>query len=72
MIRCFMSLVVMRVISYVVNFVTLAIVGRLALGKAVSGFLFVQSLTALLSTIVKYGLHLSAVLMTAEALTAKT
>ncbi|MFZ4744923.1 MAG: lipopolysaccharide biosynthesis protein [Limnohabitans sp.] len=72
MIRSAISLGVIQVISYVVPFATLAIVGRLAPGQAISGFLFVQSLAALLSIIVDYGFHLSAVRMTGEALTAGT
>ncbi len=72
MIRSVISLGVIQVISYVVPFATLAIAARLAPGQAISGFLFVQSLAALLSIIVEYGFHLSAVRMTGEALTAGT
>lgn len=72
MIRSAISLGVMQVISYVVPFATLAIVARLAPGQATSGFLFVQSLGALLSIIVEYGFHLSAVRLTGEALLAGT
>jgi polysaccharide transporter, PST family len=72
MIRSAASLGVLQIVGYVVPFATLAVVGRLAPEPTISGFLFVLSLAALLSIIVEYGFHLSAVRMAGEAITVGT
>lgn len=72
MIRAAMSLGLIQIAGYVVPFATLAVAGRLAPPLALSGFLYVQSLAALLAIIVEYGFHLSAVRMAGEAITAGT
>ncbi|MFG6441707.1 lipopolysaccharide biosynthesis protein [Roseateles sp. LKC17W] len=72
MIRSAMSLGVIQIAGYVVPFATLAAAGRLAPPLALSGFLYVQSLAALLAIIVEYGFHLSAVRMAGEAITTGT
>lgn len=72
MIRSAMSLGLIQVAGYVMPFVTLAVAGRLAPELALSGFLYVQSLAALLAIIVEYGFHLSAVRMAGTAISAGT
>lgn len=67
-----MSLGLIQIAGYIVPFVTLAMVGRLAPPLALSGFLYVQALAALLAIIVEYGFHLSAVRMAGEAITIGT
>lgn len=72
MIRSAMSLGLMQITGYVMPFATLAVAGRLAPELALSGFLYVQSLAALLAIIVEYGFHLSAVRMAGVAISAGT
>lgn len=72
MIRSAMSLGLIQIVGYLMPFATLAIAGRLAPESALSGFLYVQSLAALLAIIVEYGFHLSAVRMAGTAISTGT